>query len=114
MVNARRTPSGNFFNITNPSLHLDRVPSTNKPKDAYRVEIENMIATKRATEAAAEKASRDAKNAEIDAVIAAKKAMVSDIPPWATAMQLGDRKAGAKQAKLMSSTRTPSGGFFQP
>ena len=83
MVNSRRTPSGNFFNITNPSLHMDRVPSTNKPPPEYRVEIDTLVATKRANEIAEERAKRDAANAAIDAQIAAKKGETSDIPAWA-------------------------------
>ena len=83
MVSSRRTPSGNFFNITNPSLHMDRVPSTNKPPPGYKVEIDTLVATKRANEIAEEKAKRDAKNAAIDAQIAAKKGETSDVPPWA-------------------------------
>eukprot|EP00740_Mantoniella_antarctica_P025043 CAMPEP_0198684124 /NCGR_PEP_ID=MMETSP1468-20131203/11745_1 /TAXON_ID=1461545 /ORGANISM="Mantoniella sp, Strain CCMP1436" /LENGTH=214 /DNA_ID=CAMNT_0044428713 /DNA_START=80 /DNA_END=724 /DNA_ORIENTATION=- len=114
MVSSRRTPSGNFFNMTNPSLHLDRVPSTDKPRAEYKVGIDTMIAAKHAVAAAEIKTARDAKNADIDAVIAAKKGAVSDIPVWATASQLGDRKGGGKQAKLISSKRTPNGGFFQP
>ena len=92
---------------------MDRVPSTNKPKPGYQTEIDTLIATKRATEIAEERAKRDAKNAAIDAEIAAKAGEKSDVPAWATAMQTGDRNAGKKQAKLISSKRTPNGGFFQ-
>eukprot|EP00227_Mantoniella_beaufortii_P010330 CAMPEP_0197592590 /NCGR_PEP_ID=MMETSP1326-20131121/15180_1 /TAXON_ID=1155430 /ORGANISM="Genus nov. species nov., Strain RCC2288" /LENGTH=215 /DNA_ID=CAMNT_0043158307 /DNA_START=48 /DNA_END=695 /DNA_ORIENTATION=+ len=114
MVNSRRTPSGNYFNLTNPSLHLERVPSTNNPPRAYQVEIDAMINTKRSTAISEEKAWRDNKNAEIDSLIAAKKGVKSDVPAWATAHQLGDRVEGKKVSKLISSKRTPIGGFFQP
>ena len=46
MVNNRRTPSGNFFNMTNPSLYLPRVPSTNEPRPQYKQTI-NAISEER-------------------------------------------------------------------
>ena len=50
MVNNRRTPSGNFFNMTNPSLYLARVGSTSDEMPQYKQTI-NAISEER-TEAA--------------------------------------------------------------
>jgi leucyl aminopeptidase len=54
------------------ALRLDRIPSTNAAPPEYAVEIKTMIAAKQRNAAAEVVDRRNLKNAEIDAIIAAK------------------------------------------
>lgn len=103
MVNTKRTPSGNFFQLSNPSLFVARAPGTrpvnefetDKKRQERLQEQANIIRTK-------------SKEASL-----AKEKLVSE-KTWLTPQQKGDRAGGARLAKLVNSHRTPTGGFFNP
>mmetsp|Transcript_50559 Transcript_50559/g.96564 ORF Transcript_50559/g.96564 Transcript_50559/m.96564 type:complete len:198 (+) Transcript_50559:286-879(+) len=100
MVNERRTPSGNFFQITNPALHVPRLPGTNQvvsaPGTPFRESQHNVPAPSEVQESIQPPTSGFAR----------------DPMPWLTPAQKNDRQGGMKAAKLVNSKRTPNGGFF--
>lgn len=99
MVNTKRTPSGNFFQITNPALmgNSDRgggravISLPNTPGDPQK-----------------ELTPRPQSQAPPPPSYMPPK----DPKPWLTAQQKDDRFKGMKEAKMVNSRRTPNGGFF--
>uniref|UniRef100_A0A7S0MVQ1 Uncharacterized protein n=1 Tax=Pyramimonas obovata TaxID=1411642 RepID=A0A7S0MVQ1_9CHLO len=94
----RRAPNGTFFQNTNPALFREKMPSTNpiKPRTPLH-------------SSGSEREGGDPEEK--------KKVGFEPIPhpkeSWLTAAQKNDRSGGMAQSKMVSSRRTPSGGFFQ-
>eukprot|EP00238_Polyblepharides_amylifera_P010774 CAMPEP_0196584576 /NCGR_PEP_ID=MMETSP1081-20130531/47632_1 /TAXON_ID=36882 /ORGANISM="Pyramimonas amylifera, Strain CCMP720" /LENGTH=200 /DNA_ID=CAMNT_0041905829 /DNA_START=34 /DNA_END=636 /DNA_ORIENTATION=+ len=109
MVNERRTPSGNFFQITNPSLFVQRVPGTNQMMSAPGTPAGHQSKTPPQSRNRPENLPPIA---EVGHRAPAAQSAKPKEQSWLTPAQRRDRVAGMKNAKLVNAKRTPTGGFF--
>mmetsp|Transcript_16816 Transcript_16816/g.55003 ORF Transcript_16816/g.55003 Transcript_16816/m.55003 type:complete len:194 (+) Transcript_16816:11-592(+) len=108
MVNARRTPSGNFFQITNPSLWVERVASTKPELKEYEMKAKEVFMG--TTHILPTGTQKTVKGEEGD--VEPEPEPPAGPKPWITPAAMCDRVEGKKVAKMVSNKRTPTGGFF--
>ena len=128
MVNARRTPSGNFFQVTNPSL----APTVMECRNQRHKSFADIYMTKKSSK------SLDSFDGADDTQVMSLGETMESVPDfendgavridetantitefsasktrsWVMPSLINDRSNGARVAKLVASKRTPTGGFY--